>query len=519
MTLNPNWEIIVPYIYTAVPSLDNSFHRPSILSIVNQLIDELGIPKETKISYPGDDKISSQTGSAMATSSSPVFPATEKVMIEVDETTNKENLTSNPQLQVGNRFIMRDEPLQVYMKAAYITKDVLITFKFRAADKVRAGRLRDDIEARMAMIREMFIHSITYSYQIPTIFLNRLKEIHRLRESQGGYDETFDKWMEDHCLPNLTLLTNTAGTASYYSFAETAVRIRGVFDFDTVPEKNEKEADMTPHIVQFTYRLSWQAPTGMAMGYPIMIHNQIIPKEFIVMDKIMNPEERRVITGSVSDVSLAFFENTDASMRLFPPPGIHLPIQDEWKPTSVPVSSLRLVSTLIKVNKDNLREVCRLDNLGAKYYLNDTIIEFLIQEAPYLNTPGQSVFHVGVYDDTLPMHASSFEVTDELEVIAKEDLSIRKIYRMRLSVFSDFTTITQEARDRLAANLPVLELVLKAISPNEIFPRTDYSGVPKSVMGELANKQHTERIGRQLKGITVPRTVMSLMIHARLKND
>jgi len=507
----------VPIIYTPIPSIYNSFHRPSVISIVDQLKNELGLDPKTRLNYPDSDNVSIQTGSAIDSSNEPNFGVNEKVSISVDEFTNRQNLAANPHLRPGNRFIMRDEALQVFLRTAYVMKDVVITVRYRAPDRVRARRIRDDLEARMSMIKDVLIHKIQYSYQIPAIFMDRLKSIFELREKQAGYGETFDEWLQNHSLPSLTQLTNTGDKVGYYSFSETSVRIQGSFDYDTVPENPEKEGDMTPHIVEFNYRLTWNAPQGMEIAYPIMIHNQIMPTKFINMDQIKPPEDIHDITGSVTDVSLSYFENTEGSMRLYPPPGIHLPTQDEWRPFSVPVSTLRLVSMLVKLSSDDLRKISRLDQLGSKYYLHDAILEFLIQEAPYLHIPGMSVFNVSIYDDTTPVSFEKFSVNDELEVILNEDADLRRIYRVRLSVYSDFTLIQPTARARLAANPEVLDLVLRAIGWNGFEYQRNNGGVPKSEMDRLAKEQHTVRIGRELRGIQTPKTVMTLMVQARRK--
>lgn len=505
----------MPRIYTPIPSILNSFHRPSVLSIVKQLQEELGLGPDTRVNYPDSDNISLQTGSAVNSDSQPLFPADEKIVIQVEENTNRELLTTNPQYQAGNRFVFRDEPLQVYMKTGYITKDLRITFNYRAPDRVKAERLKSDIEARMSMIREMMLHHITYAYQIPDIFIERLRVIHQLRENVAGYGDDFETWMRNHSLNTLTQLTNTGGEKGYYSYAEQTVRLLGVFDFDTVPENIEKEGAMTPHIVKFEYKLSWQAPVGMIMAYPIMIHNQIMPRKYIYMDKIKSPEDRAKITGSFSDIALSYFERTEASLPIYKPHGYSLPSQDEWRPLNVPASTLRLYSSLIKLDPDNLTHLSRLDELGQAYYINDNVLEFLIGEAEYLNTPGQSVFHVSVYDGVTPLPSNTYYVTDILEVMLNEPANLRNIYHIRLSVYSDLTLITPAARDRLRENPVVLELVLKAISENDHpYTMTD-GGVTRKDMEKIVYDLMVERLGRKPKGISVPRTVMTHMIQIR----
>lgn len=507
----------MPKIYTPIPSIQNSFARPSVISIIRQLKAELGIAEDVRVSFPDEEGISLQTGSAIGTSSEVFLPADEKVSVHVEESTNRERLLSNPQHQPGNRFSFRDEPLQVYLKTAYITRDVIITFKYRVPDRVKAERVRSDIEARMAMIRESFIHSIDYSYQIPELHMNCLRMIHSLREQVAGYGDDFEKWMRDHSLSTLTQLTDTGGKHGYYTFAERAVRLQGVFGFDTVPEKNEKEGAMTPHLVVFEYKLSWQAPVGMVMAYPVMIHNQVIPAKWRVTEKIKSPEDRRKITGSSADVDLSYFERTEHSFPVHHLPGITLPELDEWRPSTVPTGTLRIYSMLIKLDADNLTQLTRLDQIGAKYALSDELIEFLIGEAPYLNRVGMSVFHVGLFKDTMPIHQDDFAVNSELEIYSLEPLSLRDVHHVRFSVSSDWSLVHRDALERLARNPDLLDAVLKAIDARPYHYRRLENLVPRSSIEEIIAEMIRRKLGRDTTGFSVPRTVMTQLIQVRRK--
>ena len=235
----------MPKITLPIPETSASCTRPVVVSIVKDLIDMTGIPKDVNIFYPGDSEKAFQPGSDIATHQTGIntTPFSSRIQIEVDENYEMDRLLSTAVYQTENLFIFRDDRIDTFIKPVYSSADITINFKYRAIDKTSAMRWRDDIRTRVGMMWDMRMHEVSYHYLIPPEFLVILKELHRMRENVYPYGETYDQYFQANITKNATVFTTLAGTHAAWGIAEKQLRIMGYFDFEGVPEQGSKEDD------------------------------------------------------------------------------------------------------------------------------------------------------------------------------------------------------------------------------------------------------------------------------------
>jgi hypothetical protein len=420
------------------------------------------MPENTVIFYPGDLEKRAQAGSSINQQSDKVTLAgNNRLSIDVEENHELNRYISTAVHQAENIFIFRDDRIDTYIKPVYSSTEVTINFRYRAVDKVSATRWRDDIRTRLAMGREVNLHSFSYSYLVPPELIVILKELHRLRESVGGYGEAFVPYFVANSTVRLTELANLSGDHKEWAIAETQGRVVGIFDFEGIPELGSRDDDLGTWTISFSYKFKYEKPIECAMLYPTMIHGQLLSNKFLP-DPLEYPNQyssKRPLSSS----NLGFFETGVALTGV--PQGYSIPSFDEFNPSYIPPSTLRIFTAA--VTRDDvypsflfsLRELVEIE-------LDEDILEFLVGESAYLIKAYNSIFSLNIYANQSIMEPRSLMVDSDLDVHTTFVMNIRINYHVRLSVYTDLSLLTVEALRRLRRNGRVLNKILTAISPS-----------------------------------------------------
>ena len=479
----------MPKVYYSISGSRESVTRPVITQITNQLMEWTGISKKTNIFYPGDNERIAQTGVNITPSETPnITPHQERLSIEVDENTDQARMISEAVFRPEHFAVFSDEKIGVEIIPVYSSTEVAINFKYRAKDKSTAMRWRDEIRARTSMNREMFVHSIDYCYLIPDEEIIILKEIHRLRESVAGYNQDWDSYFKEYSSDKLTVLNNLSGTQGAYAIAEPQGRAEGWFDFEGEPEKGSRENEGDSWVISFTYKLFYSKPIGCVLTYPILIHNQLLSEKY----RPTEPYPSSAKTQGYYSLSGSAFSMFDATNRtLGISSGVSIPGIDEFIPSSIKPNTVRVFTALCSIDTSvgaDTRLLLNLNELGEST-VDPEIIPFLSNEAPYLNHPYMSVFTVCVYEGVFMLNPDQYSVSSSLDVKLNFEPDLRKTYRVRLGLSTNFKYIKQSRVTAIQDYPKALSLVLNALGC-EFDESKVIKGffVPNEYFSELINK-------------------------------
>jgi hypothetical protein len=451
----------VPRLVLTVPETDQSVTRPVVLDITRQLFTITGLPDNTIIYYPGDMDRAAQPGSVIGKESDVNYmPFSDKVTVEVDENYEQDRILSSAVYRPENLFIFRDDRIETDIKPVYSSTDVVLSFHYRAVDKVSATRWRDDIKTRVSMMRDVRIHDLSYYYLIPPEFLVILKEIHRMREAVDGYGEDYDTYFKANATQRASILTTQTGSQPMWGISETQMRVVGVFDFEGGPEKGSKEDDGDTWTISFSYKFKYDKPVACTMAYPLMVHNQLVDQAFRP-DKPVDTPDRHVRSYSLSAANFHSFEKGTKLIGV--PQGIAIPDFDEFIPSSTQPQTLRVFSALVSIDSD--LPLLSLEELGS-VTLHPEIVTFLRGEVNYLTKPRLSIFGIQLYRNIDLMPNDSLIVTPDLVVDSTKLLSTRDYHHIRLSIQTDLSKLTQAALDRAREHGIALQLIIEAIDPS-----------------------------------------------------
>lgn len=455
----------MPVVSTPLPEVDQNITRPVVLDVVRQIKDITGIPEDTPVNYIAQGEARSQYGSTAASQDDTTRLAGGRmVTIEVEERYEEGYFATNAGHRPEQLPDFHDSRLGIVIKPIYAYCDFDIVFTYKTPSRNEALRWRDDAQFKASQMRDVILHELTYHYLLPNPFWTLLKHLYDLRETQGGYNQTFDEYVMNHLTTRATQVTTLDGTIQRTAIRETQMRVQGMFDFQAQPEKQEKN-DKGNWEVHFTYHFGFSKPIASSMRYPIVVHNQLIDEKFIPTLAI--DHERSQARMALSTNALHYFEAGQMQLRAAGEnPLRYQPTCDEWVPDTIAPHTTPHLSLLAGLTPTSAGVIMNLNELGD-YALVQEVLDFIrLIEYPWVNKPYASLIQLSVYKDTHLLKSTRFEVDAALNVRLLEPLNIRSTYRVVVGFSNDITHVHPNAIRRLVAYPLALQKLLRMCRPN-----------------------------------------------------
>lgn len=459
----------MPNLAMTLPEVSQSVMRPIVIDIVSQLQEITKITKNAKIFFPGETEKMQQSGTSidddgLASSRDPLTNNDRYVFIEVEEDYDKEALSTTAVTYREQNSIFIDSALMVAIAPVYVTSNVTINFKYRTESKTEALRWRDDIRFRVSQMRDINLHDLTYHYMLPEPFVALLKVIHEQREATAGYGESFEDYIRMQSTSRLGYVSNLTNSTRRLAVSETQARVVGMYGFDGVPDKPERDTATGTWTVTLPYHFTYERPLACAMRYPIIVHNELLPDEYIVFTEGGEDITKKNLSFNQSLGALNYFEQQTRHKAVSTPRlAIYIPDIDEFTPQQVMPKTGTVLYVLCTFANDDLKTLINLNELGD-ITLDAEILKFLREsEYPYICRPYKSIFQLSYYRGHYLGSDRSITCDSNLDIKLVKDGDLRKEHRLRLSLVTDLSMLDQDALKRLSRYPNVLKNVSRAI--------------------------------------------------------
>jgi hypothetical protein len=454
----------MPNISIPTPEVNSAVIRPAILDIVRQVKEITKIPTDARVSFVGELEAAYQKGSAMSQNDTDRIDLSfsDKVTVEIESEFNEGNVLSTAVRQGEHAPVFNDDTIGVVIKPIYGKLDFTINIAFRSESQTEGINWRNAIKTHISMMRDVNLHDITYHYVIPKEYIYILTEIHRLRENVAGYNEDLETYLSTHSTTRMTAISNQSGSQRELGVAEKQIRILGLYDFTISPEKGSRDEAGSAWTTTFTYKVSFDVPMLVNMQYPIMVHNQMLEYPYISDEQSYNLDnvDKRY---SLSTGYLSHFEsNVETDKVMERSSVVRIPVFDEFVPTSKPHATQPMFIALCSVDEQNKKMLLNLNELGDNN-LDSDVINFLKEEYHYLTLPYKSIFHISLYKWSALSSDKAIYVDSALNVLAREDLSLRVNHRVVFSAVMDISMVDKAGLVRLKKHRVAAVKVLKAI--------------------------------------------------------
>lgn len=466
-------EYIMPVVNLPLPETVEAVSRPIIYSILDHLRHVLHIEPSVHILFPGDLNKVAQAGATIDSASRvPNLASDRYLFIEVDAQLDPYALATTAVNQAEHPPVFVDKALKTAITPIYATTDVSLNVKYRTPSRTDALKWQDDLRVRLSQMQDIHLHRVQYHYQLPSEYWTLLLQIYTQREAIAGYDQSFSQYIQTHASNRLTLISDASGTATALAIAETQSRIQGRYGFDSIPEKPEREDNGT-YVATLSYKFSYERPLSASMHYPVMVHNQLLPPEYVLLTTTNTNAYSGPQQYSRSLAALSHFEMLNVWQQHYDAQGfISVPYYDRIiRPSEVPFTGT-VFYALCSIDPTDLRTLVNLTELG-ELQMDPDILTFIREsEYPYLNKLYKSILQLHLYRDTHLAHYDSVQCTASLDIRATYDLDLRLPHRIRFSIVTDWSVLDPDALARLRQYPQVLLKVLRSI--DELFDQNPY---------------------------------------------
>jgi hypothetical protein len=188
--------------------------------------------------------------------------------------------------------------------------------------------------------------------------------------------------------------------------------------------------------------LTFDRPFAVVVRYPIMIHNEFLPSQYIVPVNMMPDMRDRAKKLSDSMRAFSQFEayhinGLNCSQDAF----IQVPSIDDFVVPIVPKSTCTYFLGMVKLDTIRPDSLFNMGELGD-VMIDEDILEFIREvEYEWMNRPYESFLGMNVYRGNNLMHPSTISCTQGLDIVPNEDFNLREIYRVRLNLVVDPTLL------------------------------------------------------------------------------
>ncbi len=455
----------MPNISLTLPETTQSISRPVVLDIIGQLQAITKINPATKVFFAGDIKKMQTPGTSIDSNDErfAMFNTNNIIFIEVEEDFDHDTVGCMAVTRPEQHPVFLDQALDVAITPVYATTNMTISFRYRCISKTEALRWRDDIRLRVSQLRDINIHDLTYHYLLPLETLVLLKFIHETKELVEPYNETYEEFIIRNSSTRLTVIGDLVGQDARLAISETQCRVVGIYNWDILPEKPEREENGA-WTVSFSYKFNFEKPIACHMRYPIMVHNNLLPSYYTLFtngekDLYHDPKYYTLSLGALA----GFEQDTTLDHRRSHDPIIRLPRFDDFEIKHVPTGTGTAIIALCQVDEDK-RSLLNLRELGDMV-LDEDVLNFIRDvEYPYITSLYKSIIHVSLYRNQHLTYTDMLSCDNTLLIKATENLDLRNNYRLRLSLITDLTLLPWEALDRLRRYPKVLVKIIACMN-------------------------------------------------------
>lgn len=457
----------MPVVHVVLEDTNRTILSNVYYKIIEDIVDRIKIPYGTLVVLHKDTEITltdNRTNTSIL--DKPNIPSTvskRRIHASITEEYNEDELTTTAVNQFSAYPIFKDSSISVDIYPIYVKSDLTIEFSYITPSKIEANKIRDDIRLKLSQTRNIDIHEVEYSVLLPDIVEDFIVDVYELKNRL--VPETLEEYFISHTtnrIHPITDLSNKENTK--LAIYEKQVRIIGIFDFSSMPEKIEADNESNNYKFTFTYKLSLDVPRAIAMRYPIMICNRLLPNKYIefIRDTKLDPkEELRKVEGYTSGgiQSLSIFEAhrqlEDRVNIKFP---INIPNFDDFNVQQGHKGYAIIASFLTDVDETDMRTLFNLREI-TPYEIHNDILEYIKEyELARIVKPYMSFMYLGLHQEGRYFDADILEIDEDFNIRSKVELKICKPVRVTLSYCIDFSALYPSVMERLE-NLPNMLII------------------------------------------------------------
>lgn len=467
----------MPVLSLSLDEVNKTIINESIFSVVKDMMDYTRIAENAIVVYNDDYDVAKTNLKDNAVNNPDEMPttaSTRRVNVAVSHEYNADDLTSSQINQDATYPVFEDAASDVRIWVNYYKTDFTVEFTFITPSRTEAIRWRDRVRAKLARMRDIYLHDIEYNIFIPETVENFIYDVYS--HVNRLYPQSANEYFFSHSSKRIKLATDLVGNNSKLMISEKQSRIIGQFDFSPYPDKIEKDKDTDTYSITFNYKFTMDVPGVIVLSFPFMIHNKLINPSYISeltrLDNFNMEEYRRNLNVSKPMYGLSMFEDhrflqTKINTNL----PLTIPYFDDFSIRSIHNGYAITTSFLTEIDETDKRTLLNLRDLG-EYYLDEDILSYIASgEKNYCINPYMSYLYFGIYQENKYFNNNILTIDNDLNLKSTVDLDLRRQTRVLLNFIYDISYIKYAPTDRAKRNITVfVKFILEFINVRVNYP-------------------------------------------------
>ena len=441
----------MPLLKVPIPDSDYTVSRNAIMSVVNNLIDYTRMGNDVNVLFPNDSEVVPTKGSTMHDENRKVEYLTKDVLhLEVQEDTDPEFMLNVHTTVNNNAPIFQDTEAEFTITPIYFKHSVTLTVRFRSNSRTEVVNWRNGLKTRLASGGQFgLLHTLQFNFGIPEGVLTLMKEIQEIKERNYPTNENFKDYFTRLASKRVTAVHDPPGAFRSLVVQESQTRVLGIYDFNDLPEKPQKDIDTATYTAEFIYKFSYSKPEFIAVQYPVSVFNELLPEKYVTFNNVDTSYRSRNTVANFNVYNFNKFEMQEQIKTSDEIIGfVRYPEYDDKKLMETFLGYRSFASFLVSLDA-NKKDLLNLSELGD-YLFNDDVMEFIREvEWKYMTNPYKSIFSISLQKDNKILSYHNVIIDKDLNISCRLPLDIRHQHRVVFDICTQWYLLDRDAIDRL----------------------------------------------------------------------
>lgn len=423
----------MPHALMVLPDTYDSVIRRVAVDLTEQLTHIINIPGDTHVFLPGyTEKVVLDQGNFGACCATKiVYDPEAKVTIRYQDIADDNFSLPTAVDTFRNMPVWEDPTRDIQVCPVRRMIDFKVDIEYQAAGIVTAKRWLDEQRNRISRGGAELTFKLDYYYMLPLPLQGLLRGMYdTIQCSDWPIDDTFDEYMQKYFCQSNTHVATLTLEHQQPAIRERQLDVVGWFDFTGTPDTPSANGDKAgAYTVSMSFTLRFEQPTHVYTRYPLVCHQNPIPNCFWpkVQPKRYQQVERRqgYLRGPLDKMFVA--------PRPKHVPYIQWPKVNDWSTDSKPYDSFTFYTGLVSIEKNDLRSLMDLKNIGDWKFTGHFMEYFSDMGTAALIRPG-GLFNLRLYKNNEWMDLQLEVEPGTTMVKAPFDLDPTKYYHIEISI-------------------------------------------------------------------------------------
>lgn len=448
----------MPKVRTDIPEVHHSIARPVASQVVGQILRNLKLFDKVPVRFIGLSTALPVTTSTIGEGNEGLLrlPADTAIEITLEEEYEPDTPRTTQTFDSSERHIFRDPTTRTDMRVTYQQIRNNVTIRIKGTDRTVVSSLLKRYRSKISQSQTEFVNFIDYHYPIPSVYIEMLAHIHTLREKQGGYGDTVGEYLFKNFHPSMTIVANQAGKGKTVAIKEKGGQVVTWYNGGDETPRQENGNGSGNWIAEVGITYIYDRPETCIISYPLMVHNSIIKSEYQPLVEPYTPEDH-YLKASERQWALSYFTYTfRGAERGNGIRGVSDPRFDDFIDGYSFPGFETILRQLVAITPKDKRLLTNLQDLG-EWKLSDAMIDYLKKTYQKVTHVGHSLIYINVYRWENLADPLLIEVDENLNVSYAEDLNIRDIHHVVISLASDPTQLDDDVWQDIQCNVELLK--------------------------------------------------------------